>query len=111
LRKVEPLREILTDLRAWITAIRRDQTVARSTAGVVERDRTFGLIKVNPLATWSKSDVWRYINKYDVPYNPLHDRGYASIGCWPCTTVVQIGEDARAGRWRGKVKTECGLHQ
>ena len=111
LRKVEPLREILTDLRAWITAIRRDQSLARSTAGVVERDRRFGLIKINPLATWSKSDVWRFINKNDVPYNPLHNCGYASIGCTPCTTVVQIGEDARAGRWRGKVKSECGLHQ
>ncbi|HEY6243296.1 MAG TPA: phosphoadenylyl-sulfate reductase [Pyrinomonadaceae bacterium] len=111
LRKVEPLREILTGLRAWITAIRRDQTPARANVGIVERDRKFGLIKINPLATWSARDVWNYVKKYDVPYNPLYDCGYASIGCTPCTSVVQIGEDSRAGRWRGTVKTECGLHQ
>ena len=111
LRKVEPLREVLTGLSAWITAIRRDQTPARAGAGVVERDRKFGLIKINPLARWSARDVWRYINEYDIPYNPLYDNGYASIGCAPCTTRIQIGEDARAGRWRGTVKTECGLHQ
>jgi len=111
LRKVEPLTEILTGLRAWITAIRRDQTPARTQAGVIERDRRFGLIKINPLATWSDRDVWQYLTQNAVPYNPLYDRGYRSIGCAPCTTLVQIGEDARAGRWRGKAKTECGLHQ
>jgi phosphoadenosine phosphosulfate reductase len=111
LRKVEPLRETLTGLRAWVTAIRRDQTPARANAGVVERDQKFGLIKINPLATWSTREVWSYIKKYDVPYNPLYDHGYASIGCAPCTTMVQIGEVARAGRWRAIEKTECGLHQ
>ena len=111
LRKVEPLRDMLAGLRAWITAIRRDQTPARANASVVERDRKFGLIKINPLARWSARDVWNYINEYEVPYNPLYDNGYASIGCAPCTTRIQIGEDARAGRWRGTVKTECGLHQ
>ena len=111
LRKVEPLLEALGDLRAWITAIRRDQTPARATAGIVERDQKFGLIKINPLASWSSFDVWRYIAKHDVPYNPLHNSGYSSIGCKPCTTAVQIGEDPRAGRWRGAEKTECGLHQ
>lgn len=111
LRKVEPLREVLKGLQAWITGIRRDQSIARATARIVERDQKFDLIKINPLATWSASDVWSYINKHDVPYNRLYDSGYTSIGCRPCTTVVQIGEDARAGRWRGKVKTECGLHQ
>ncbi len=111
LRKVEPLREVLKGLQAWITGIRREQSVARLTARIVERDMKFDLIKINPLAAWSAPDVWSYINKYDVPYNPLYDSGYASIGCSPCTTVVQIGEDPRAGRWRGKVKTECGLHQ
>jgi len=111
LRKVEPLRETLAGLRAWITAIRRDQTTARRQAAIVERDRKFGLIKINPLATWSTSDVWRYLEQNEVPYNPLYDAGYASIGCAPCTTVVQIGEDPRAGRWRGLMKTECGLHQ
>jgi phosphoadenosine phosphosulfate reductase len=111
LRKVEPLREILFGLRAWITAIRRDQTPARADARVVERDRKFDLIKINPLAGWSSRDVWRYIKRNDVPYNPLYDQGYRSIGCQPCTTLVQIGEEDRAGRWRGIAKTECGLHQ
>lgn len=111
LRKVEPLRQMLSGLSAWITAIRRDQSPARATAGIVERDAKFGLIKINPLATWSARDVWRYVHKHDVPYNPLHDVGYPSIGCAPCTTPVQIGEDPRAGRWRGTAKTECGLHQ
>jgi phosphoadenosine phosphosulfate reductase len=110
LRKVEPLKEMLTGLRAWVTAIRREQTPARAGAGLIERDERFGLIKINPLARWSRSDVWNYIAKYDVPYNPLHDRGYPSIGCIPCTTPVQIGEIPRAGRWRGTCKTECGLH-
>ena len=111
LRKIEPLREMLRGLRAWITAIRRDQSPARAGAGVVERDAKFGLIKINPLARWSSRDVWNYIARYDVPYNPLHDHGYPSIGCAPCTSPVQIGEDPRAGRWRGTQKTECGLHQ
>jgi phosphoadenosine phosphosulfate reductase len=111
LRKVEPLQEVLRGLQAWMTGIRRDQSTSRSTARIVERDRKFDLIKINPLATWSETDVWSYIKKYDVPYNPLYKSGYSSIGCTPCTTVVQIGEHARAGRWRGKVKTECGLHQ
>jgi phosphoadenosine phosphosulfate reductase len=111
LRKVEPLKEMLKGLRAWMTAIRRDQSQARATVGVVERDAKFGLIKINPLARWTSRDVWNYIVKYDVPYNPLHDHGYPSIGCAPCTSPVQIGEDPRAGRWRGTQKTECGLHQ
>lgn len=111
LRKVEPLKEMLSGLRAWVTAIRRDQSPARAKMGIVERDEKFGLIKINPLAGWSSRDVWNYIAKHDVPYNPLHDHGYPSIGCAPCTTPVQIGEDPRAGRWRGTGKTECGLHQ
>ena len=111
LRKVDPLREILSGLKAWITAIRREQTPARAGARVVERDRRFDLIKINPLAAWSRRDVWRYIKEHDVPYNELYDRGYRSIGCQPCTTLVQIGEEERAGRWRGTAKTECGLHQ
>jgi len=111
LRKVEPLVETLSDLRVWITAIRRDQSTSRSTAQVIERDRKFGLIKINPLVRWSSMDVWKYIFNHDVPYNPLHDHGYPSIGCAPCTTQVSLGEDARAGRWRGTVKKECGLHQ
>ena len=111
LRKVEPLREMLKGLRAWVTAIRRDQSPARAGTGVVERDEKFGLIKVNPLAAWSAHDVWNYIAKHDVPYNTLHDQGYPSIGCLPCTTPVQLGETFRAGRWRGTGKSECGIHE
>jgi len=111
LRKVKPLKKALSGLDAWITAIRRDQTPARAKAGVVEWDSKFGLVKVNPLARWSSKDVWKFIVEHDVPYNPLHDVGYPSIGCRPCTTFVQIGEDPRAGRWPGREKTECGLHR
>jgi len=78
--------------------------------GVVERDPRFGIVKINPLAAWSSDDVWSYVRANDVPVNPLHARGYPSIGCWPCTSAVRPGEDARAGRWRGHEKTECGLH-
>ena len=111
LRKVEPLKAVLANLQAWITAIRRDQTPARANVGIVERDRKFQLIKINPLASWTARDVWNYVKQHDVPYNPLYDQGYGSIGCTPCTTLVQIGEDPRAGRWRGQTKTECGLHK
>ena len=111
LRKVEPLREMLSGLRAWITGIRRDQSPARAGIGLIEQDEKFGLIKINALAAWSRRDVWNYIVEHDVPYNPLHDQSYPSIGCAPCTTPVQIGETPRAGRWRGKAKNECGLHQ
>jgi phosphoadenosine phosphosulfate reductase len=111
LRKVQPLKEMLSGLRAWVTAIRRDQSPVRANIGIVERDAKFGLLKINPLAAWAARDVWNYIAKYDVPYSPLHNHGYTSIGCAPCTTPVQIGEDPRAGRWRGNQKTECGLHQ
>lgn len=111
LRKVEPLREMLAGLRAWVTAIRRDQSAARAGAGIVERDRKFGLVKINPLAAWGKGDVWKYVLQHDVPYNTLYDHGYASIGCATCTTPVRNGEDLRSGRWRGTAKTECGLHQ
>jgi len=111
LRKVEPLREMLKGLRAWVTGIRRDQSPARAGTGLVERDDKFDLIKINPLAAWSAHDVWNYIAKHDVPYNTLHDRGYPSIGCVPCTTPVQLGETSRAGRWRGTGKSECGIHE
>ncbi|HEY3026448.1 MAG TPA: phosphoadenylyl-sulfate reductase [Pyrinomonadaceae bacterium] len=111
LRKVEPLREMLRGMRAWVTAIRRDQSPSRAKISLVERDEKFGLIKINPLAAWSARDVWNYIAKYDVPYNTLHDQSYPSIGCVPCTTPVQIGEIPRAGRWRGTGKNECGIHE
>jgi phosphoadenylyl-sulfate reductase (thioredoxin) len=110
LRKVAPLTVALADLDAWITAIRRDQTAARATARVVEWDHHFNLVKVNPLAGWTKAEVWDYIGVHRVPYNPLHDQGYPSIGCHPCTSHVASGEPDRSGRWRGLDKTECGLH-
>jgi len=109
-RKVEPLRAVLADMDGWITAIRRDQTPDRAAAAVVEADARFGVIKVNPLVRWTNKDVWRYVFAHDIPYNPLHDSGYPSIGCWPCTTPVGEGEDPRSGRWRLHLKRECGLH-
>ena len=110
LRKVEPLRQKLITLRAWITAIRRDQTAIRATARKIEWDRKFRLIKVNPIADWTTKDVWNYVHEHNVPYNPLHDRNYPSIGCTHCTRAVQPGDDPRSGRWSGTGKTECGLH-
>ena len=110
IRKIEPLGAKLEKLRAWITAIRRDQTAARAHAGKVEWDGKFGLLKINPLADWTWDQVWEYIRSRDVPYNPLHDRNYPSIGCTHCTRPVKPGEDLRAGRWSGFAKTECGLH-
>ncbi|HEY3282151.1 MAG TPA: phosphoadenylyl-sulfate reductase [Armatimonadota bacterium] len=110
LRKIEPLTEVLSHHDAWISAIRREQTRDRARAGIVERDRRFGLVKVNPLANWTKRDVWTFILDHDIPYNPLHDQGYPSIGCWPCTRPVGATDDDRAGRWSGHAKTECGLH-
>jgi phosphoadenosine phosphosulfate reductase len=110
IRKIVPLRQALEGHTAWISAIRRDQTSARAGAGIVEWDRKFNLVKVNPLANWTHEDVWAYIRINDVPYNPLHDQGYPSIGCWPCTRAVEAGEDPRAGRWANFAKTECGLH-
>ena len=110
LRKVEPLRRKLGELNAWITSIRRDQTSARADARRIEWDSKFGLVKVNPIVGWTSKQVWRYIHDHDVPYNTLHDQDYPSIGCTHCTRAVRPGEDARAGRWPGFAKTECGLH-
>ena len=110
LRKVEPLKMKLTELAAWITAIRRDQTSARATARKVEWDPKFKLVKINPIADWTSEKVWSYALKHKVPYNPLHDQGYPSIGCTHCTRAIRPGESARAGRWAGSEKTECGLH-
>ncbi|MBZ5704136.1 MAG: phosphoadenylyl-sulfate reductase [Acidobacteriia bacterium] len=111
LRKVEPLRGKLSELRAWVTAIRRDQTASRAQARKVEWDTKFGLVKINPLADWSTKQVWDYVYENNLPYNPLHDRNYPSIGCTHCTRPIHAGEDARAGRWSGFEKTECGLHE
>jgi phosphoadenosine phosphosulfate reductase len=109
-RKIVPLRRALVGYDAWITAIRGDQSSHRAAADVVGVDRKFGLVKVNPLLTWTRRDIWAFIATHKVPYNPLHDQGYASIGCWPCTRAVAVGDDERAGRWAGHAKTECGLH-
>jgi phosphoadenosine phosphosulfate reductase len=109
-RKVLPLRRAVVGYDAWISAIRSDQTQHRAAAGVVQWDAKFCLVKVNPLLGWTRKDVWNFIMRHDVPYNPLHDRHYPSIGCWPCTRPVAEGEDERAGRWAGTVKKECGLH-
>lgn len=111
IRKVQPLTTALAPLRAWITGIRREQGPTRAGALPVEWDGKFGLVKVNPLAGWTSDDVWRYIAENGVPYNPLHDQGYPSIGCTHCTRCVSQGEDPRAGRWSGNDKIECGLHQ
>ncbi len=110
IRKVEPLKDKLAGLRAWITGIRRDQTPARTNARKLDWDAAFGLFKLNPLADWTSAQVWDFIRKNQLPYNPLHDRNYPSIGCTYCTRPVQPGEDPRAGRWSGFNKTECGLH-
>ena len=111
LRKVEPLGRALEGYSAWITGIRRDQAPTRAGAGLVEWDRTFGLVKFNPLAAWTAADVWTYIHVHEVPYNPLHDKNYPSIGCTHCTAPVAPGEDPRSGRWKNSPKTECGLHK
>jgi phosphoadenosine phosphosulfate reductase len=110
LRKVKPLKARLAELQAWITGIRRDQTPHRRNAGKIEFDINFGLVKLNPLADWTSVQVWQYIRENQVPYNPLHELGYPSIGCTHCTRPVAQGEDLRAGRWAGLQKTECGLH-
>ncbi|MDO9119527.1 MAG: phosphoadenylyl-sulfate reductase [Nitrospira sp.] len=111
LRKVEPLTRVLKGYEAWITGIRRDQSPTRANAGLIEWDSKFQLVKVNPLARWTWADVWTYIKVYEVPYNPLHDQNYPSIGCTHCTAPVAPGEDPRAGRWKTFTKTECGLHK
>lgn len=110
LRKVEPLRRFLSDKDAWITGIRRDQSPTRRGIDVVEWDRTHDLVKINPMAGWTEDQIWQYINLHDLPYNALHDRGYPSVGCIPCTKPVEEGDDARAGRWKGHEKLECGIH-
>jgi phosphoadenosine phosphosulfate reductase len=109
-RKLVPLRRAVAGYEAWISAIRGDQTSDRAKAGVVQWDAKFNLVKVNPLLSWTRKDVWAFVVKHGVPYNPLHDQGYPSVGCWPCTRPIGEGEDERAGRWSGTGKKECGLH-
>ncbi len=109
-RKIKLLHEAVVGMHAWASAIRRDQSPDRAKAPIVGWDKKFNLVKVSPLANWTKQDVWKLITAHDIPYNPLHDQGYTSVGCWPCTRAVMFGEDERAGRWSGFAKTECGLH-
>lgn len=113
LRKVDPLRGALSGLDAWITGVRRDQSSTRGSTGLVEWDHRYGLVKVNPLADWNRARVFAYLHDNDVPYNPLLDEGYRSVGCAPCTRAVGADadpHDERAGRWAGSAKTECGMH-
>lgn len=115
IRKVMPLRDKLCDLDCWITGLRRQQADTRSGIGVIELyafDEASGrdIVKLNPMAGWSKEAVWAYIREHKIPYNPLHDRGYGSIGCQPCTRRAANGENERAGRWTGFNKVECGIH-
>ena len=110
LRKVAPQRDYLKNYDAWITGLRRDQASTRRVTPVVQWDSKFGLAKVSPLVRWGEREVWNYIVTNDVPYNPLHDQNYPSIGCTHCTRAVAPGEDMRAGRWSGFQKVECGIH-
>jgi phosphoadenosine phosphosulfate reductase len=112
IRKVEPLGRALAGKRAWITGQRRAQSATRAELAVQEDDPAHGLVKFNPLADWSEQDVWDYLREHKVPYNVLHDQGFPSIGCAPCTRAVQPGEDVRAGRWwwENPDSKECGLH-
>lgn len=110
LRKVLPLRRFLETREAWITGIRRDQSPTRQRIDIVHWDASHGLVKINPLAGWSDQQIWDYIELNDLPYNSLHDRGYPSLGCIPCTQSVNDGENPRAGRWKGHDKLECGIH-
>ncbi|HZS08915.1 MAG TPA: phosphoadenylyl-sulfate reductase [Blastocatellia bacterium] len=110
LRKVEPLRESLTGYDAWVAALRRDQSPTRANIRVVEWNAKRQMVKINPLATWTRKQVWDYIVKNDLPYNSLYDEGYTSIGCEPCTRRPAAGAHERSGRWDGLVKLECGIH-
>ena len=109
-RKVEPLARALSGKAAWMSGLRRDEAASRASSPIVSYDVGRGLVKVNPIASWTHLDVAGYIHDHELPVHPLADRGYASIGCWPCTRPVEEGESARAGRWAGTDKTECGLH-
>jgi phosphoadenosine phosphosulfate reductase len=111
IRKVEPLKRILSLNAAWVSGIRREQSITRANAQKVEWDEKFQLVKFNPLVEWNTEQVWQYIKSNGVPYNPLHDQNYPSIGCSVCTSPVKPGEDPRSGRWAGFNKTECGLHK
>jgi phosphoadenosine phosphosulfate reductase len=112
IRKVEPLERALAGKQAWITGQRRDQAATRAGLNVREYDEARGIVKFNPLADWTEGEVWDLIRERDIPYNALHDQGYRSIGCAPCTRPTVAGEDVRAGRWWWELRDarECGLH-
>jgi phosphoadenosine phosphosulfate reductase len=110
MRKVAPLEQALIGMDSWVTGIRRSQSATRAAAKKVQLDERRGVVKVQPLVDWSDADCWRFIVDNQIPYNPLHDQGFPSIGCRPCTRQVHAGEEERAGRWAGTGKTECGLH-
>lgn len=112
IRKIEPLKRALRDMDAWITGIRKDQTLNRFNTQMVEWDETHNIVKINPLYRWTEKMVWDYIHANNIPYNELHDKGFPSIGCQPCTRAVAPGEDTRAGRWwwEDQGHKECGLH-
>ncbi len=112
-RKLEPLKRALSTLDVWICGLRKGQSVTRKEERLVEWDKNNNLIKVNPLIDWTEEQVWDYIHRHHVPYNPLHDKGFPSIGCQPCTRAVKTGEDIRSGRWwwEDPDHRECGLHQ
>jgi phosphoadenosine phosphosulfate reductase len=111
-RKIEPLKRAFSGLDAWICGLRKDQSVTRFFTKMVEWDENNGLIKINPLLNWSEKQVWSFIRENEIPYNILHDKGFPSIGCQPCTRAIQPGEDIRAGRWwwENPEQKECGLH-
>ena len=109
-RKLTQLQKAAAGLHAWASAIRREQSPDRAQAPIVGWDKKFSLVKISPLANSTKAEVWKMITDHDIPYNPLHDQGYPSIGCQPCTRAITLGEDERAGRWSGTNKVECGLH-
>jgi phosphoadenosine phosphosulfate reductase len=109
LNKVEPMQRAISDLAAWIAGVRHDQTSHRKTLKVIQ-PLSSGLLKIHPLLSWTRDDLWAYIRKYDLPAHPLYEKGYLSIGCAPCTMPVFLGQDPRAGRWAGMDKKECGLH-
>jgi phosphoadenosine phosphosulfate reductase len=110
MRKVEPLRQALRGFDAWIAALRRDQSPTRALINIVEWNAPHALVKIHPLATWTRQQVWDYLVRHELPYNPLYDEGYASIGCAPCTRRVVPGAHERSGRWDGQAKLECGIH-
>lgn len=110
LRKVMPLHTALQDSTAWATAIRRDQAKTRSKTPAITWNERYSIVKISPLIHWREEEIWQYIHAHKLPYNQLHDQGFPSIGCAPCTRPVRPGEDLRAGRWQGKSKIECGLH-